>query len=113
MDVQGFGSTFASGFYQTASAGFGAASLDGPGRPQSAFTHTHGSELGRRDLASALMTEGGDDPDAERRAQVEFEQSMRATSMSFFKTAKSTVMSTNNDLSNSHNTEPDAENAAD
>jgi len=41
------------------------------------------------------LTEAGDDEEEERRAQMEFEQSMRATSMSFFKTAKSTFMSTN------------------
>lgn len=42
------------------------------------------------------MTEGGDDDDEdERRAQIEFEQSLRESSMSFFKTAKSTFMSTN------------------
>lgn len=43
---------------------------------------------------NALMTEAGFDEEDERRAQMEFEQSMRATSMSFFKTAKSTFMST-------------------
>lgn len=40
-----------------------------------------------------VMTEGGDDD--EDREQMEFEQSLRDTSMSFFKTAKSTFMSTN------------------
>ena len=41
------------------------------------------------------MTEGGDDNEEERNQQMEFEQSLRDTSMSFFKTAKSTFMSTN------------------
>lgn len=39
--------------------------------------------------------DGGEDDDNERREQMEFEQSLRDTSMSFFKTAKSTFMSTN------------------
>ena len=45
----------------------------------------------------AVMTEGAgiDEEDNERREQMEFEQSLRDTSMSFFKTAKSTFMSTN------------------
>ena len=45
----------------------------------------------------AVMTEGVgiDEEDNERREQMEFEQSLRDTSMSFFKTAKSTFMSTN------------------
>ena len=45
----------------------------------------------------AVMTEGAADEDEEneRREQMEFEQSLRDTSMSFFKTAKSTFMSTN------------------
>ena len=45
----------------------------------------------------AVMTEGAgiDEEDNESREQMEFEQSLRDTSMSFFKTAKSTFMSTN------------------
>ena len=68
MDVQGFGSTFAGGFYQTASSGFGAAAS----RPQSA--HMKGNNDSRLGQPSAqpLMTENGDDED-ERRAQEEFE----------------------------------------
>ena len=49
------------------------------------------------------MTEGAEDhldDNDERREQMEFEQSLRDTSMSFFKTAKSTFMSTN-DLNDS------------
>ena len=56
---------------------------------------TH-AKANRADGDAGLMTEAGaDDDEDERRAQMEFEQSMRATSMSFFKTAKSTFMSTN------------------
>ena len=41
------------------------------------------------------MTENGDTEEDERRAQMEFEHQMRVTSMSFFATAKSTYMSSN------------------
>lgn len=58
--------------------------------------------LNHRAGDAGLMTEAAaDDDEDERRAQMEFEQSMRATSMSFFKTAKSTFMSTN-DLQSDH-----------
>lgn len=92
MDAQGFGSTFTSGFYNTATSGFG-----GSMRPQSAFMNKmsiDGASMGGNS-ANPNLTEAGDDDEEERRAQMEFEQSMRATSMSFFKTAKSTFMSTN------------------
>ena len=48
--------------------------------------------------ANPNLTDLGSD-DEERRAQLEFEQSMRATNMSFFQTAKSTFMSTTDLLS--------------
>ena len=44
--------------------------------------------------SNPLMTEAGDEED-DQRVQMEFEQSMRDTSTSFFKIAKSTFMSTN------------------
>ena len=91
MEFQGFGSTFASGFYSTTTSGFGAAAA----RPQSAFM-TEGDGFGHTEInTQPLMTEGDISDEDEHRAQMEFEQSMRATSMSFFKTAKSTFMSTN------------------
>ena len=46
------------------------------------------------------MSEADFEDEEERRAQIEFEQSMRDTSMQFFKTAKSTFMSTNDMGSN-------------
>lgn len=62
------------------------------------MTHVKANRAGD----AGLMTEAAaEDDEDERRAQMEFEQSMRATSMSFFKTAKSTFMSTN-DLQSDH-----------
>ena len=43
MDVQGFGDTFATGFYQTATSGFGAGSMNGTARSQSFIANKAGS----------------------------------------------------------------------
>jgi len=91
MDAQGFGSTFTSGFYQTASSGFNVGSI----RPQSAIMGNSNNLAMGANETNPLMTEAACEEEEERRAQAEFEQSLRATSMSFFKTAKSTFMSTN------------------
>ena len=95
MDVQGFGSTFASGFYQTTSD-FGA-TMSSSFRSQSALMRmeSRADDIQETMSSNPLKTELGDDEEEERRVQMEFEESMRATSMSFFKTAKSTFMSTN------------------
>lgn len=98
MNMQGFGSTFASGFYKTTTSGFGAAaSMGATARSMnfSAVNRAEGSSALAEMHDNPLMTEGPDEEEEERRAQMEFEQSMRATSMSFFKTVKSTFMSTN------------------
>lgn len=95
MDVQGFGNTFASGFgmSQTATSGFGSVSHSSSMRPQSAFMNNSiRNEVNSNEIHNPVMTEGDDD---EMHAQMEFEQSLRATSMSFFQTAKSTLMSEN------------------
>jgi hypothetical protein len=96
MGVQGFGNTFASGFgmSQTATSGFDSVSNTSSMRPSSAFMNKSIRGEGSANQAgNPVMTEGGDDD--EDREQMEFEQSLRDTSMSFFKTAKSTFMSTN------------------
>ena len=105
MDVQGFGDTFATGFYQTASSGFKPTGyMGGTVRSTQSFKVnnkvnkvTRGSIVDNaQENNNPLMTEGGnEDEDEERRAQMEFEQQMRASNMSFFKTAKSTFMSSN------------------
>lgn len=99
MDLQGFGNTQASGFFNnTSTSGFGG-SMGAGMRPSSSFMHkmsTDGASMTGN--ANPNLTELGSD-DEERRAQLEFEQSMRATNMSFFQTAKSTFMSTTDLLS--------------
>lgn len=105
MDVQGFGNTFASGFgmSQTATSGFGSVSNSSSMRPQSAYMNKSiRNEVSASDVQNPVMTEGDED---EMRAQMEFEQSMRNTSMSFFQTAKSTLMSENDLGSKSHRNE--------
>lgn len=98
MDVQGFGETITSGFFQTSTSGFGHSAS----RPQSAFMRNASmNALAKPD--DPAMTEAGEDDEAERRAQEEFEQSMRATSMSFFKTVQSTLMSSNGDAQSKTN----------
>ena len=54
--------------------------------------------------SNPLMTEAGDE-EYDQRVQMEFEQSMRDTSTSFFKIAKSTFMSTNEQQSDRQFTE--------
>ena len=49
--------------------------------------------------SAPLMSEQDLDEEGDRRVQMEFEQSMRETSQSFFKTAKSTFMSSNDLIS--------------
>ena len=99
MGVLVFGNTFASGFgmSQTATSGFGSVSGSSSMRPSSALMNKSiKGEVSAEQMQNQIMTEGGDDDDGnERREQMEFEQSLRDTSMSFFKTAKSTFMSTN------------------
>ena len=105
MDVQGFGNTFMSGFgmSQTATSGFGSVSDGSSLRPSSALMNKSiKGEVSADQVQGSMRTEGGDDDEFdnenERREQMEFEQSLRDTSMSFFKTAKSTFMSTNDHL---------------
>ena len=105
MDVQGFGNTFMSGFgmSQTATSGFGSVSDGSSLRPSSALMNKSiKGEVSADQVQGSnpsMRTKGGDDDEFdnenERREQMEFEQSLRDTSMSFFKTAKSTFMSTN------------------
>ena len=91
MDAQGFGSTFASGFNRSASqSGFGQMLRPSPSQLFQQVSTDGASTNGN---LNPNLTELGSDDD-ERRAQMEFEQSMRATNMSFFQTAKSTFMST-------------------
>jgi len=64
MDVQGFGSTFASGFYQTATSGFGASGMGGSQRPQSSLM----DKMSIDGASNPNLTEAGDDDEEERRA---------------------------------------------
>ena len=94
MDLQGFGNTQASGFFNnTSTSGFGGSLM----RASSSFMQKMSTD-GASGNVNPNLTELGSD-DEERRAQLEFEQSMRATNMSFFQTAKSTFMSTTDLLS--------------
>ena len=72
-------------------------------RPQSAFMgglDENNSAMGNGERLNP-MTEAGDDIDEEHQAQMKFVESMRASTMDFFKTAKSTFMSTNDIQSSS------------
>ena len=57
--MQGFGETFSTSFYNTATSGFGSGFVSHPGRPQSAYQRA-GSVAERRNQA---FTDFGDDED--------------------------------------------------
>lgn len=77
QNMQGFGETFTTSFYNTATSGFGGGFASHPGRPQSAIQ--------RSATKKKPMFNGGlSDDEFEEHAQNNFEESMRDTSVAFF-----------------------------